>query len=96
LLLGLILLLATGLRLYQLNAKSFWYDEFASAELACGHGYAHYLLPENVIIEHPPKLFDLHSAAPIGKLWRITTAWMSTLHITASHASSNDATWTIS
>ena len=35
-----ILALAVGVRLYALDAKSFWYDEFASIELACGRAYA--------------------------------------------------------
>src|SRR5207244_651709 len=69
LLLIAILLLAAGLRIYHLNANSFWFDEFASAALACGHGYLHYALPENVVIESPPKLFDLKAAAPIHEVW---------------------------
>ena len=67
--LAVILLAALGLRIVHLNAKSFWFDEFASAELACGRGYAHYHLPEDVLIEHPPNLFDLKTAAPIKDVW---------------------------
>jgi len=63
-----ILLLATALRLYHLNTKSFWFDEFASGYLAVGRGYVHYFLPENQIIEHPPAMYDLKSAAPIKDL----------------------------
>jgi uncharacterized membrane protein len=68
-LLVLILLAAAGLRAYHLDAKSFWFDEFASAELACGRGYVHYALPENVIIPDPPNPFDLSTAAPIKDVW---------------------------
>ncbi len=67
--LAAILLAAMGLRVFHLSAKSFWFDEFASAELACGRGYEHYHLPEDVVIEHPPNLFDLKTAAPIKDVW---------------------------
>ena len=64
-----ILLLATTLRLYRLNAQSFWVDEFATAHLAVGNGYAVHRLPRNVVIEHPPDLFDLENARPLHALW---------------------------
>ncbi|MEA2709929.1 MAG: hypothetical protein QOF78_2530, partial [Phycisphaerales bacterium] len=70
LILIVILLLATGLRLYRLNAQSFWVDEFATAQLAIGRGYAHHEMPRNVLIAHPPDLFDLHTARPLHHLWR--------------------------
>jgi uncharacterized membrane protein len=69
LLLLAILALATGVRLYRLNAQSFWVDEFATSQLALGRGYAHHKLPRNVVLEHPPDLFDLKTATPLHKLW---------------------------
>jgi mannosyltransferase len=68
-LLALILLAAASLRIYRLNEKSFWFDEFASVELPMGRGYAHYTLPDNVVIEKPPNLTDPSQARPIRTLW---------------------------
>jgi hypothetical protein len=64
-----ILCIAAGVRLYRLDAQSFWVDEFATSQLALGRGYAHHELPRNVVIEHPPDLFDLKAATPLDKLW---------------------------
>jgi uncharacterized membrane protein len=64
-----ILLVGAALRLYRLNAQSFWVDEFATAHLAVGNGYAVHRLPRNVIIEQPPDLFDLATARPLHRLW---------------------------
>ncbi|MEO6435006.1 MAG: glycosyltransferase family 39 protein, partial [Tepidisphaeraceae bacterium] len=69
LILIVILLVAASLRIYKLNDKSFWFDEFASVELPCGRGYAHYELPDNVLIAQPPRLIDLDHARPIHTLW---------------------------
>jgi hypothetical protein len=52
-----IVLLTAGLRINRLNAKSFWTDEFITAELACGRGQVE--MPTDVVIESPPALFDL-------------------------------------
>ena len=64
-----ILLLAAGVRLYRLNDQSFWVDEFWSALLPAGRGYAQHALPRNVLMPEPPNLFDLGSARPIQQLW---------------------------
>jgi uncharacterized membrane protein len=67
--LALILLLATGLRIYHLNAKSYWFDEFASVELACGRGYAQDDMPVNQLIPEPLTIIDIHNARPIHEIW---------------------------
>ena len=45
----LILGLAAGLRLYDINASSFWLDEFCSVETSTGRGLAHVALPTTLI-----------------------------------------------
>jgi uncharacterized membrane protein len=62
-----ILAMAVGLRVYRINEKSFWTDEFISAELACGRGQV--VLPSDVIIERPMNVFDLDAAEPVWKVW---------------------------
>jgi uncharacterized membrane protein len=68
-LLGLILLLATGLRLYRLGSQALWADEFLSLEQSAGWGFAHEDLPSGVVIERLPDLTTLRAARPWTDIW---------------------------
>jgi len=69
--LGLLLILglAAGLRLYAINASSFWLDEFCSVETSTGRGLAHVALPTNVFMPSPGSLTTLTAATPWWSIW---------------------------
>ncbi|MGB7160391.1 MAG: glycosyltransferase family 39 protein [Tepidisphaeraceae bacterium] len=64
-----IVLLAFALRVYRMDAKSFWFDEFQSVGMACGRGFAHFDLPANVVLPNPPALLNLDHALPWWQIW---------------------------
>src|SRR5439155_8824946 len=68
LLLGLIIIVAAGLRTWHLGAQSYWIDECFSLECTFGHNYAHLALPRNQPIWPVPSYLDVRSAQP---WWRI-------------------------
>jgi hypothetical protein len=49
-LLGIILLVAVGLRVYRIGIPSFWLDEFYSIDVASGRGYWMTKLPQNQLV----------------------------------------------
>ncbi len=69
LLLGLILAVALGLRLYRIADSGFWLDEFCSVECSTGVGLLHAELPRNVVLQSPPPLTTLASAKPWWTIW---------------------------
>jgi hypothetical protein len=69
LVLGLILAVALGLRLYRIGDSGFWLDEFCSVECSTGVGLLHAGLPRNVVLTSPPLLTTLASARPWWTIW---------------------------
>jgi hypothetical protein len=69
LLLPVILLVAAGLRWFQLGHESFWLDEFLAVENATGRGQAFITFPRNVIIETPPHLTRLSDGPGFAAIW---------------------------
>ena len=75
--LGLILLLATGLRIRQLGRQSLWLDEYFSLECAFGHNYAHLDVPRNTRLSPAPRYTDIRQAKP---WWTIPDSLGHDLH----------------
>jgi uncharacterized membrane protein len=67
--LGLILLLATGLRVYRLGAQALWADEFLAVEQSSGWGFAHEDVPGGVALERLPDVQSLAGARPWTDIW---------------------------
>jgi hypothetical protein len=68
-LLGLVLLLAAGLRCRHLGHESFWLDEVFSVESTMGRGFAHRLLPTNTLIDPALSFTDPAHSEPWWKIW---------------------------
>lgn len=68
--LGLILLLATVLRLWHIDAAPFWLDEHLTVELSNGHGLAHLDLPKDQVISPVPDYISLSAARPWWEIWK--------------------------
>lgn len=64
-----VLAIALSLRIYHLGHESFWCDEFLTAEMTVGRGFAHEAIPTNRIVEHPPLVTDLSDRAPWWRVW---------------------------
>ncbi len=69
LLLALILLLAAGLRIFNLPALGFWTDEFCSLSEANGWGLAVSRLPGVGVIQPGPRYTRLIDARPISRIF---------------------------
>lgn len=69
-LLGLILLLAAGLRIHDLNRRSLWTDEFFALRHSAGRGFVHERLPVGVIIPAVEDAAGLAGAGPWWSAWR--------------------------
>jgi uncharacterized membrane protein len=68
-LLGLILVLAAGLRFHGIRDDSLVTDEFFSLELSTARGLGDALMPMDRIIEHPPAPTLLREAPPWYRTW---------------------------
>jgi uncharacterized membrane protein len=68
-LLGGILLLAAGLRFYEIGKPSFWIEELLSTEQTTGMGLAHERLPAERFLQTEHAATALHGAAPWWKIW---------------------------
>jgi uncharacterized membrane protein len=69
-LLGLILILATGLRLYQLNSPLMWFDEVVTISIATGQFQEKVNPPMDVIVEKPRNTASISCAEPLSEVWK--------------------------
>ena len=69
LLLTAILLLAAGLRLFNLGSDSLWHDELWGLEMTVGHDAQQLLLPANGVLTAPPDLLAPDPATPWWRVW---------------------------
>jgi hypothetical protein len=67
--LAAIVAVALALRVYRLGADSFWCDEFLTAEMTVGRGFAHEAIPQGQIVEHPPLVTSLHDRTAWWRIW---------------------------
>ena len=67
--LAMIFATALGLRLHNLGAQSFWFDELQSMQSTTGHGWVQEKLPTGQWIENAPRLGTLNRAAPCWRIW---------------------------
>lgn len=63
-----ILAIGAGLRVYHIGHESLWVDEIYMLEYSAGHCHAEFALPQNRVMEHPPRLTSLANAAPVWKI----------------------------
>jgi mannosyltransferase len=75
--LGIILLLAAGLRVYHLGTQSLWLDECFSLECSFGHNYAQLSLPRNVPLSPAVAYTNVRDAKP---WWMIPRSLDRDLH----------------
>ena len=63
-----IVAFGTALRLYHLDAQSYWLDELSSLEATTGRGFVDQELPRGVIVR-PGRLTRLDRAPPVWRIW---------------------------
>lgn len=68
-LLGLVLLLGAGLRVFELGAQGFWLDELFALENSTGRGFSHLTLPVGVVMAKPPSLTSIAGGRPWWTIW---------------------------
>jgi len=67
---GFVLILALGVRLYDLGGEDFWQDEIHSMyNSACARGPAEHV-PDGVILRDLPRYSDLTEHSTLGGVWR--------------------------
>jgi uncharacterized membrane protein len=69
LLAALVLVIALVLRLHGITSEGLWLDEFFSAELSTGRGYADQHLPRNAWLQDAPDLTSFSGAPGWTSIW---------------------------
>jgi hypothetical protein len=75
-----ILLLATGVRFYDLTRHPIWLDEYFSLQHSAGRGGGRLMLASSGVRAPRPDLVGLHTRAPYPEIWRGLAAENADVH----------------
>ena len=75
--LGMILVIAAGLRIHGIALRSMSNDELGTLETTAGRGQIHLTLPRNIAFTPPPAVTSMNGAAPA---WKVPLVMQSDVH----------------